>query len=187
MRDWRTRNQWIADLLQRRTGQGVDAWNARIRSTGFADEARLRSWLAANGVNGYPQMLLVMEQFGYPDFLLATADELIDRQYADRPELRPILEAILARTATVGEFTIQARQGYVSLLTPRRTFAAVQPTTRRRVDLGLKLANPRGHPRLAQNSSMGSSVINARVTLASIEDVDDEVEALLRRAYEDNT
>ena len=38
--------------------------------------------------SGYPQMLLVMERFGYPDFLLASADELIDGQYADRPELR---------------------------------------------------------------------------------------------------
>jgi hypothetical protein len=36
-----------------------------------------------------------MEQFGYPDFLLSSANELIDAQYADRPHLRPILEAII--------------------------------------------------------------------------------------------
>jgi hypothetical protein len=33
-------------------------------------------------------MVLVMERFGYPDYLLAAADELIDGQYADRPGRR---------------------------------------------------------------------------------------------------
>jgi hypothetical protein len=131
-------------------------------------------------------MLLVMEQFGYPDFLLASADDLIDGQYVDRPGLRPILDAILTRAAGIGEITVQARKGYVSLLTPRRTFAAVQPSTKRRVDLGLKLADPRRQPRLEQNSSMGSTIINARIALRSVDEVDDEVEALLRRAFEDN-
>src|SRR5439155_25204560 len=90
-RDWRQRTVWIADLLKRRTGQDLDAWNARIAAENFVDEASVRAGLDRQGVNGYPQMLLVMERFGYPDFLLASADELIDGQYADRPELRPIL------------------------------------------------------------------------------------------------
>jgi hypothetical protein len=29
-----------------------------------------------------------MERFGYPDFVLATADELIEKQYANRTHLR---------------------------------------------------------------------------------------------------
>src|SRR5947209_3943551 len=140
--DWRQRNAWVADLLERRTGADVETWNARIGEHDPPDEASLRAWLSAQGVTGYPQMLLVMERFGYPDFLLASADELVDGQYADRPELRRILEAILTCAASFGEFTIQARKGYVWLLTRKRTFAAVQPTTRTRVDLGLKLKKP---------------------------------------------
>jgi hypothetical protein len=185
-RDWRQRTQWIADLLKRRTGQDLATWKARVMSGGFADEASLRAWLAEQGVTGYPQMLLVMERFGYPDFLLASADELIDEQYADRPRLRAILDAILARAASLGEITVQARKGYVSLLTPRRTFAAVQPTSRTRVDLGLKLRDPRRRGPLAANSSMGSSVVNARIPLSSVDDVNDEVADLLREAYADN-
>jgi Domain of unknown function (DUF5655) len=118
--------------------------------------------------------------------LLATADDLIDGQYSDRPHLRPILEELLARASAFGEITIQARTNYVSLLTPRRTFAAVQPTTRTRIDLGLKLADPRRRGKLEQNSSMGSSVINARIALKTLDDVDEEVEGWLRQAYADN-
>src|SRR6266498_247839 len=138
--DWRERNQWIADLLKQR----------------FGDEARLRAWLANQGINGYPQMLLVMERFGYLAFLVASADELIDGQYRDRPALRPILDAVLARVVTVGEITVQARKTYISLLTPRRTFAAVQATTKRRVDLGLRLVEPQPGGRLESAASMGS-------------------------------
>ena len=80
-----------------------------------------------------------MEQFGYPDFLLATADQLIEQQYGDRSNLRPIYDAIIHAAARCGEVVIQARKTYISLVSPRRTFARVQPTTRTRVDLGLRL------------------------------------------------
>jgi len=84
------KSRWVA-LLERRTGAGIEAWNERVRSSGHdTDEATLRSWLTAQGVAGYPRQLLVMERFGYPDFLTAGADELIEGQYRDRPGLRPV-------------------------------------------------------------------------------------------------
>jgi hypothetical protein len=185
-RDWREQNQWIADLLKRRTGDDVATWKARIREAGLGDEASLRAWLTERGVTGYLQGMLVMERFGYPDFLLASADELIDGQYADRPVLRPILDAVLALAAGMGEVTVQARKTYVSLLTPKRTFAAVQATTRRRVDLGLRLADSRPAGRLESAASVGQSAVTVRIGLTSVEEVDDEVEGWLRRAYEEN-
>lgn len=137
-------------------------------------------------MTGYPQNMLVMERFGYPAFLTASADELIDGQYADRPELRPILDAVLAQAAAVGEVTVQTRKTYISLVAPRRTFAAVQPATRRRVYLGLRLANQRPAGRLESAASLGSSAAAVRIGLASVDEVDDEVEGWLRRAYQEN-
>jgi hypothetical protein len=186
-KDWREQNRWMADLLQRSTGDNLAVWNSRVRETGIGDEANLRAWLSEQGVTGYPQMLLVMERFGYPDFLLASADELIDGQYHDRPELRPILDAVLAMVMTIGEVTIQARKTYVSLLTPKRTFATVQATTRRRVDLGLRLSNQEPSGRLLRATSMGSGSVTMRIPLVSPEEVDGEVETWLRRAYEENS
>jgi hypothetical protein len=186
-RDWRERNQWIADLLKKRTGDDVETWNGRIRAANLADEASLRAWLAERDVTGYPQMMLVMERFGYPPWLVASADDLIDGQYRDRPELRPILEAILTRLASLGPVTVQARKGYVSLVTPKRTFAAVQPTTKRRVDLGLRLADQPFAGRIESAATMGSSsMVTHRIALTSVDQVDDEVESWLQRAYEEN-
>jgi hypothetical protein len=89
---------------------------------------------------------------------------------------------VLVRAASVGQLTAQARKTYVSLLTPRRTFAAVQATTRHRVELGLKFATPNFGGRLLSAVSM----VNTRVELSSVEDVDDDVQAWLRRAYQEN-
>jgi hypothetical protein len=186
-RSWQQHQQSIADLLLRRTGADVAAWKTRIHRKHFAGEASLRSWLTDQGVTGYPQQLLVMETFGYPEFLKASADDLIDGQYADRLDLRPILDVIVANMPRLGEVTIQARKGYVSLLTPRRTFATVQPTTKQRVDLGLRLANPRPAGRLARASSMGNSQVTARIPLSTPDEVDDEVISWLRRAYDENS
>ena len=69
----------------------------------------------------------------------ADAGELIEGQYADRPQLRPILDAVLALLPALGPATVQARKTIVSLVSPRRTFAVVRATTKDRADLGLRL------------------------------------------------
>ena len=62
--------------------------------------------------------------------MTAEARELIDGQYADRPHLRPVLDAVLAALPGLGPVTVQARTTLVRLVTPRRTFAVVQATTK---------------------------------------------------------
>jgi hypothetical protein len=181
------REQEIRWLVER-TGEGLEPWNARVLETGLADEASLRAWLTGQGVTGYPQMLLVMERFGYPDYLQASADELIEGQYADRPDLRPILDTILALLPGVGDVEIQARKTYVALLTPKRTFGAVQPTTKKRIDLGLRLSpGQAAEGRLERAPNFGQSSVTHKIALASADDVDEFVDDWLHQAYNANT
>ena len=138
-------------------------------------------------MTGYPQMLLVMERFGYPDYLQATADELIDGQYADRTELRPILDTILGMLPTIGEIEVQARKTYVALITPKRTFGAVQPTTKKRVDLGLRLTkDTKAEGRLQPAPNFGQSSVTHKIGLATATEIDDFVVDWLKRGYELN-
>jgi Family of unknown function (DUF5990)/Domain of unknown function (DUF5655) len=123
----------------------------------------------------------------FPDFLTADAGELIDGQYADRPQLRPILDAVLTVLPALGPVTVQARKTIVSLVSPRRTFAVVQATTRTRVDLGLRLENTAPGGRLHVARNMGGGGATVRIALTGPGDVDDEVRDWMRRAYEENT
>jgi hypothetical protein len=185
VKSWREMRDWSAALLLSRTGTDVAAWKQRVAAAGLDDEPALREWLAGQGVTGYAQALLVWERFGYPDFLTADAGQLIDGQYADRPQLRPVLDAVLAVLPTLGPVTVQARKTIVSLVSPRRTFAVVQATTRTRVDLGLRLENTAPGGRLQVARDMGGATV--RIALTGPGDVDDEVRDWMRRAYEENT
>jgi hypothetical protein len=186
-RSWQEMREQEIRWLIERTGDGLETWNARVIESGLSDETSLRAWLTERGVTGYPAMLLVMERFGYPDYLQATADELIDGQYADRPDLRPILDTILALLPSLGQVEVQARKTYVALITPKRTFSAVQPTTKKRVDLGLRLtADAPVDGRLEKAPNFGQSSVTHKIGLSSADDVDDFVIDWLKKGYELN-
>lgn len=184
IRDWEAMRAMSARLLKERTGEDVDSWNRRIQDRGFKDEEALRMWLMQEGVTGYAQSLLVMEHFGYPDYLLASADELIDAQYVDRPQLRPILDTIIKAMAGLGRVTIQARKGYVSFVSPRRTFARLRPTTKNRVDLGLRLEGVKPGGRLVPSKIQ--ETMKVQISLRSPAEVDSEVLDWLQLAYDQN-
>lgn len=179
--DWEVWRRRAAELLVERTGEGVPAWNARIRDEGPDNEKALKAWLGERGVDGYGRMLLVMERFGYPAFLTAGADDLIAAQYADRPALRPVYERLLETVLGFGDVTVQARKTYVSLLTPRRTFARVQPTTRTRVDVGLRLDGQAPQGKLVASRVYDGMAVG--LSLSAPEDIDGEAEDWLRRAH----
>lgn len=187
-RSWQEMREHEISRLIERTGEGLETWNTRVRESGFNDEASLRKWLADKGVTGYPAMLLVMERFGYPDYLQTSAEDLIENQYTDRPALRPIIDTILALLPEVGDIEVQARKTYVALLTPKRTFAALVPTTKTRSDLGLRLpASQPADGRLETAKNFPQSSVTHKIGLTSAEDVDDEVVGWVKRSYADNT
>ena len=176
----------IIAQLERQTGQGLAEWTARIAARKPANEGELEAWLTAQGLAGYPRMLLVQDTFGYPAYLLASADDLLEGQYADRPALRPILDAVVAAAEAVGQVEVQTRKTYVTLLTPRRTFASVEPRSKTQVTLGLRLEGQASDGRLEVARNLGQSSMTHRIVLASVADVDDEVRTWLERAYEAN-
>jgi hypothetical protein len=183
-RDWQfNRDMWVR-ILKQQTREGVEWWNQRIQDEGLGDEPSLRAWLNAQGVTGYAQGVLIMEIFGYPAHFLASADQLIEAQYADRPDLRPIFDCIVGAVTGLGEIILQARKTYVSFRTPRRTFARVQPTTKTRVDLALRLEGHALGGRLQRSRIHETTPL--QVGLTSPEEVDEEVLDWLRQAYDEN-
>lgn len=186
VRSWQAMRDHFARLLEKRTGEGVDQWNRRVRRARLGDETALRTWSAEHGVTGYPQTLLVWERFGYPHYITAGVDDLIDGQYADRRQLRPILDATMAALDRVGDVAIQARRGYVSLVSRRRTFAVVQATTKTRVDLGLWLRGVKPGGRLESGTGVGNGSMTVKLPLTSAKQLDREAIGWLKRAYAEN-
>lgn len=178
-------------LLLRKTGQDVHHWVERARAAGIANDAGLRDWMRDGfGVTGYAQYAVSWEMFGYPDFMLRDADELLDGQYAAHPHLRPIADAILAWASATDGVGIQLRKGFISLQGPRRKFAQVTRTTNTAVDVTLRLDAKEGSTadgRLEQVRTRPDDPFTLRVRLTSPDQVDDELLAILAEALAQNS
>jgi uncharacterized protein DUF5655 len=182
--DWRRFRDAQAERLKLVTGQDVAVWNGRIAQVAPSDPEALNAWLTTQGVTGYARQLLRWERFGYPDFMAATAGQLLDAQYGDRTALRPVYEALVAAALSLGDVTVQARKTYVSLRTARRTFARIQPTTRIRIDIGLRLDGLEPAGRLRPGRIHDSMPV--QLSFETLDDLDDEALDWLRKAYERN-
>jgi len=97
----------VVEGLEKQTNQKLEPWNRVVRETPITNEHDLRAWLTDHGVTGYAQTLLVMERFGYPDFLTATAEESIARQYEDRSHLSANYDAVIDAATECGAIIIR--------------------------------------------------------------------------------
>lgn len=194
---WRHMVESNQAMLLRKTGKDTAWWVEQARQAGIRNDRELRDWMRDGyGVTGYAQYAVSWELFGYPDFMLRDADELLDGQYARHPDLRPIAEAILAWAAATDGVHIQMRKGFVSLHSPRRKFAQVTRSTNSAVDLTLRYNPPKdddggahgpGHPRLEQVRTRPDDPFTCRVRLAGPGQVDDKLLGLLAEALAQNS
>ena len=183
---WQTMVDSNQALLLRKTGQDVAFWADLAGTAGMKDDAELRAWMRdEHGVTGYAQYAVSWELFGYPDFMLRDADELIDGQYANHPKLRPIADSLLAWASATKGVEFQMRKGYVSLHSPRRKFAQVTRTTNTAVDVALRL-DARAEGRVEALKARADDPFGRRVRLTSADQVDEELLDILALALDQN-
>jgi len=174
-------------LLLRKTGEDPAYWVEKARAAGIRNDGELRTWMRDSfGVTGYAQYAVSWEMFGYPEFMLRDADELIDGQYANHPHLRPIADALLAWASATDGVEIQMRKGYVSLHSARRKFAQVARTTNTAVDVTLRLDAP-AEGRIETVKTRADDPFTRRVRLTSAGQVDDGLLDILAVALEQNS
>jgi hypothetical protein len=109
-------------------------------------------------------------------------ETLVDALWSD-PSSRAIFEAVHARAGALPDVVRTARQGYTAW-SRKVQFAAARPVKGGKAMLGLAV-QPDARPRLAaRGSESWSERLTARLSLATPDDVDDGVAALLRAAWE---
>ena len=97
--------------------------------------------------------------------------------------LKPIYDKLVSICEGFGkDVELSPKKGYVSLRRSRQ-FATIHPSTATRVDLGIKLKDVPPKGRLEAAGSWNGMVTH-RVRLEKAEDVDAEVKAWLRQAYD---
>jgi hypothetical protein len=113
---------------------------------------------------------------------VATPDDVVNALYAGaKADLRPIHDRLMAEITQFGAFEIAPKKSYLSLRR-KKQFAMVGPATNARVEVGLNMKGVEANARLAAMPSGG--MCNYKVNLTDIADVDAQLLAWIKRAYD---
>lgn len=184
----------IANLPEK-TGRSLDEWVEVLRQSGLEKHGRMVSLLKEHGMgHGYANLIAhvarghsvagaaerASESAGASRY---TGVDPVEGQFAGKEDLRPIYDEVVSVVRGFGDdVELAPKKAYVSLR--RNTqFGLVQPSTKTRIDVGLKLGGMEPEGRLERSGSW-QSMVTHRVRVTSLADVDDELIGWLREAYE---
>ncbi|GAA3636453.1 hypothetical protein GCM10022200_19750 [Microbacterium awajiense] len=165
------------------TATPLDEWYARVeaqRAQGMR-HGQLVAWLKSeHGLTHGNANALVHAAAAASSTDAAPAD-LVAEQYAGgKAEMRPVYDRLVEVAQSLGgDVEVAPKKTSVSLRRSKQ-FAVLTPASRTRIDVGLNLGDAPADGRVEQTSGMCTH----RVRVASVAEVDAELEALLRAAYD---
>ncbi len=170
----------MTDNLALQTGRTLEDWYPVLEATGLEKHTELMNHLKSeHGVShGFANTIAL----GYRSRGVSLEDDdLVDAQYAGaKAALRPINDRLVEIVRGFGDdVEIAPKRASVSLRR-KLQFALIEPTSAKRVQLGIQLKGEPAGDRLLAWGAMCSHKVN----LASLEDIDDELVGWLREAYD---
>jgi predicted transport protein len=177
-------DQTMIDNLKIKFGKSLEEWIKILRNEKLEQHGEILKFLKEKHgfTHGYAN-LVSMKLRKADAGSVNNQDDLIDDQYKGKENLKPIYDKIVKEISKFGkDIEIAPKKAAVSLRR-KRQFALVQPSTKTRVDLGLKLKDKKIQGRL-ENSGPFGIMCTHRVKLSSPNEVDKEVLSWLKEAYE---
>ena len=174
--------------IQARTGKTLDELRAIVEQSGLEKHGELRALLQRDLGMGYgdANMLIhFLRQTSGASVAAAagaTTEDVLNGIYVGaKAGLRPIHDQLMAAIEQFGPFEIAPKKGYVSLRR-KKQFAMIGPATNTRVEVGLNIKGVDATERLAAMPAGG--MCNYKVNVADAAEVDAELVAWVRRAYD---
>jgi len=174
--------------IQVKTGKTLDELSEIIRKSGLTKHSEIRAMLQRDFGLGYGDANALAHYALKSDGALATQDKgltdegvVTDIYSGAKAGLRPIHDRLMEAIEPFGEFEIAPKKGYISLRR-KKQFAMIGPATNTRVEVGLNMKSVEGGPRLIAQPAGG--MCNFKVKLTDPTEVDDELVAWIKQAYD---
>jgi hypothetical protein len=186
--------KWVAEL-KAKTGHTLEEWVALVQKKGPKTDKDWREWLKRKYNLGTNSAQWIAERAegrrgekDSPEAYLAAATSYVEAQYSGkRRNLRSIFENLLQLAADLGADVKACPTKTMVPLYRKHVFALIRATTITRVDLGLALAAYQGKlPKRALDTGglAKKDRITHRIGLTEPSQIDEEVHAWLKTAYE---
>lgn len=169
--------------LLEKTGKTLEEWKDLLSKERFTKHGEYMSFLKEqHGIShGYANFISL--KFREADAGSANADDLIAAQYANKPLLKPVFDALHAHIIKLGaDVEVAPKKSAVSMRV-KRQFALIQPSSKTRIDLGLKF-NEKAHKGRLETSGPFGTMCTHRVQINDLKQVDDELIGWIKEAYE---
>lgn len=172
--------------FKEKTGKTLDAWLAIARKAGVDKHGALVAHLKSDHgmTHGFANMVALKHFKSDAGSLAKAGADLVAAQYAgEKAALKPIYDALVKSISGFGgDVEFAPKKAYVSVRRSKQ-FAIIQPSTKTRLDLGINLKGTAPAGRLEASGSFNAMVTH-RVKLEKPADVDKDVKAWLKAAYE---
>lgn len=168
--------------LLEKTGKTLEQWKAVLAAKAFIKHGEIMTYLKGEfGVtHGYANLIAL--KFREADAASSDEDELVTSQYKGKEALLPIYQVLHQFISKLADdVEVSPKKNAVSFRR-KRQFALVQPSTKTRIDLGLKFNNRDIAGRLEGSGPFGTMCTH-RIQLTDVEQVDEELRSIIRDAY----
>ncbi len=171
--------QTMIDNMPDKTGKSLDDWKSLLKQKSFTKHSEAVNFLKKEHqvTHGFANTIVTLSK----EENTPPAD-LVKNQYKGKEDLMPIYKKLLSIVESFGEdVTISPKKASVSVIR-KKQFALIQPSTKTRIDLGLKIKDKPTTDRL-ENSGPFGSMCTHRVKLSEVSQIDGELRDWLKEAY----
>ena len=169
--------------IEAQTGLSVGAWVERLRAAGLERHGQMVAWLKAEHGLGHGHANHLAKRTREAAAPRDAEDGVAHLFVGAKSGLRPLYDDVVAAAVALGaDVEIAPKKLNVSLRR-RKQFGLIQPSTATRLDLGLVLPGVTPVGRMEAAGSF-NAMVSHRVRLGAPDDLDAEVLAMLRAAYD---
>ncbi len=171
--------------LEAKTGKTLEHWIGLVEKSNLEKHGEIVKMLKSEHGMGHGYANMVVHMAKKSAAFTSENTDLVSEQYKGREHLHPIYEKLHNEIEKFGnDVDVVPKKKSVSFRT-KRQFCLVQPTTKSRIDLGLKY-NDKPHEGRLETSGPFGTMCSHRVRITEISQVDDELISLIREAYEES-
>ncbi len=172
--------------IEKKTGKSLPQLRVVVAKSGKVKHGEIRAWLMEKYGLGHGDANTLthftLRQGEGPKPSSTSDDAVLDDIYVGKKaHLRAVHDRLMAAIAKFGDFEIAPKKAYVSLRR-KKQFAMLGPKTNERFELGLNIKEEVRDSRVKALPTGG--MCQYVVALASVEEVDAKLIAIVKRAYD---
>jgi Domain of unknown function (DUF4287)/Domain of unknown function (DUF5655) len=177
--------QAYLDSVKAKTGKGPDDFRALAAEKGLVKSGEIVAWLKADYDLGHGHASAIAAVIVHADKRNASPDDLVAELFAGKKAAwRTAYDALAKEIAKFGtDVEMAPNLTYVNVRRGAKKFAIVQPSSAERLDIGIKLTGVEADGRL-EAAGPWNNMVSHRVRIADPTQIDDELLAWLRQAYD---